>query len=319
MKRLLFVVFILLPFFSISQTTDIRIPTSIGSADSLGGKPASFYMDTATTQGISGDKTFSGKIDMNDSVLIELFVLRGSFFDTTGLASTTNPFWTYDGSDWVIASFQDTVSANSDVTSNTTHRTSDGSDHTFVDQDITSGSSPVLNGENVKGLQGFFLEARGLSGLGAGFADEGFIGDVPVILFAGNATEKAIYSFYALNRIILTDTNPTLNFIVYSTTAPVVTTSDSVRWQLEARYIAETELATKVVDETMLLTQGLPTTVANSRQSVLQFTLDKTKIVDQDVLLFTLSRIGGDGSDIYGSDVAVGQSGIRVEARSNNP
>jgi len=31
---------------------------------------------------------------------------------------------------------------------NTTHRTSDGSDHTFIDQDVTSGSSPTFTGTN---------------------------------------------------------------------------------------------------------------------------------------------------------------------------
>lgn len=36
------------------------------------------------------------------------------------------------------------VSANTDVSANTTHRTSDGSDHTFIDQDVTSTSSPTF-------------------------------------------------------------------------------------------------------------------------------------------------------------------------------
>ena len=218
-----------------------------------------------------------------------------------------------------IEGFQDSITANTDVTANTVHRSSDGSDHSFIDQTVITGSSPSFDGKNVKGIQGFFLQPRGLFGSGPGFADEGFIGDLPVVLFASNSTEKAIYTFFSLGRIVLTDTNPTVNFIIYSTTAPVATTSDSVRWQLEARYIAETESATKAADETFLITEGLPTTVANSRQTVIQFILDRTLITDQDVLLFTLSRIGGDGSDIYGSDVAVGQSGVRAEASNNNP
>lgn len=218
-----------------------------------------------------------------------------------------------------IVGLQDSITANTDVTANTVHRSSDGSDHSFIDQSVISGSAPVFDGKNVKGIEGFFLQPRGLFGSGPGFADEGFIGDMPVILFAANSTEKSIYTFFALGRIILTDTNPTVNFIVYSTTAPVATTSDSVRWQLETRYVAETELATKAVDETFLVTEGLPTTVANTRQTSLQFILDKTLITNQDVLLFTLSRIGGDGSDIYSADIAIGQSGIRAETGSNNP
>jgi len=35
------------------------------------------------------------------------------------------------------------------IDANTIHRTSDGSDHTFIDQDVTSGSSPTLDGANI--------------------------------------------------------------------------------------------------------------------------------------------------------------------------
>ncbi len=44
------------------------------------------------------------------------------------------------------------VSANTDVAANTTHRTSDGSDHTFIDQDVTIGSSPIFDASNFTGL-----------------------------------------------------------------------------------------------------------------------------------------------------------------------
>lgn len=169
------------------------------------------------------------------------------------------------------------------------------------------------------GVEAFFLQPRGLFGTGGGFADEGFIGDVPVVLFSTTLTEKAIYTFFALKRVLLTDSNPVVAFVIYSTTAPVITTSDSVKWQLEARYIAETELATKTIDETILFTQGLSTFTANTRQSLLEFTLDRTLMADQDVLLFTLSRIGGDGSDIYSADIAIGQSGIILLTLNHNP
>lgn len=38
------------------------------------------------------------------------------------------------------------------VALNTTHRTSDGSDHTFIDQDVTSGSTPTFTGTNISGI-----------------------------------------------------------------------------------------------------------------------------------------------------------------------
>ena len=41
------------------------------------------------------------------------------------------------------------VTIDSDIALNTTHKTSNGSDHTFIDQDITSGSSPTFVGTNI--------------------------------------------------------------------------------------------------------------------------------------------------------------------------
>ena len=194
-----------------------------------------------------------------------------------------------------------------------------GSDGATGPTGATGAIGPTGVQAPTDGLESFFLQPRGSFGTGAGWSDEGFIGDVPVLLFAANATERAIYSFYALSRVILTDTNPRIAFIVYSTIVPVITTGDSVVWQLEARYIAETELATKAVDETILFTQGLPTLMANTRQTILEFTLNRTLMTDQDVLLFTLSRIGGDGSDLYSADIAIGQSGIIVLTLNHNP
>lgn len=296
MKKILTILFTLGTILGYSQGITVTVGDVAGKADTLIGD-------------ISGSQVIGGvSADNADSLNGEAPAFYLSRTNHTDLDSTND-----------IVGFQDSVTANTNVTANTVHKSSDGSDHSFIDQSVISGSSPAFDGKNIKGIHGFFLQPRGLFGSGPGFADEGFIGDMPVILFAANSTEKSIYTFFALSRIILTDTNPTVNFIVYSTTAPVATTSDSVRWQLEARYVAETESATKAADETFLITQGLPTTIANTRQTILQFILDKTLITDQDVLLFTLSRIGGDGSDIYSADIAIGQSGIRAEASSNNP
>lgn len=38
------------------------------------------------------------------------------------------------------------------VAANTTHKSSDGSDHTFIDQDVTSGSTPTLTATNITGI-----------------------------------------------------------------------------------------------------------------------------------------------------------------------
>lgn len=44
------------------------------------------------------------------------------------------------------------VSAHTEVTDAYTHVFNDGSDHTFIDQDVTSGAAPVLDGTNITNL-----------------------------------------------------------------------------------------------------------------------------------------------------------------------
>jgi len=53
---------------------------------------------------------------------------------------------TLDGSEYYPSSLGKRVS--SAVALNTTHRTSDGSDHTYIDQDVTNGSTPTFGGTN---------------------------------------------------------------------------------------------------------------------------------------------------------------------------
>lgn len=171
---------------------------------------------------------------------------------------------------------------------------------------------------NSKGIEAFFIQANGSFGTGGGWADSGFIGDVPLLFFNQNSSEKAIYSFYITGRSILTDIDPQMVFVVYSTGAPVATTGDDVVWQLEVRYIAETELATKTPDETLIITQTLTTLTANTRQELLIFTFDRTLITNQDDIQMTLTRLGSDAADTYSSDIGVGQSGIAIETSNHN-
>ena len=51
-----------------------------------------------------------------------------------------------------VSDFDTEVANNATVTLNTTHRTSNGSDHSYIDQDVTSGSSPTFTGTNISGL-----------------------------------------------------------------------------------------------------------------------------------------------------------------------
>lgn len=51
-----------------------------------------------------------------------------------------------------VTDFDTEVSNNTSVAANTTHRTSDGSDHTFIDQSVVSGASPTFDGANITGV-----------------------------------------------------------------------------------------------------------------------------------------------------------------------
>jgi hypothetical protein len=59
-----------------------------------------------------------------------------------------------------------------EINLNTTHRTSDGSDHTFLDQDVTTGSTPTLTLTNCTGLPDAGL-VSGATATSAGAGDAG--------------------------------------------------------------------------------------------------------------------------------------------------
>ena len=174
-----------------------------------------------------------------------------------------------------------------------------------------------LKAKNTRGLEEFFLTSQGSFGTGGGWADSAFLSLVPVLGFAANNTERAVYMFFGLSRAKFDAVDPTVGFIIYSTSAPGA--GEAVRWQLSAKYRADGEVVSGAADEVILQTQVLATEVANSRQSILFFTLDRSLIEDQDTMHLVLERLGGDGADTYGQDIAVGQSGIILETVKHNP
>lgn len=173
--------------------------------------------------------------------------------------------------------------------------------------------------DNPFGIEGFFLDAEGNFGTGGGWADEGFIGNFPNLLFADNSDERAVYMFYTMERIKLDSVNPQAAFIVSSTNAPIITTSDNIEWQLEIRYREVGESLTGAADEIITKSQILTTIAANTRQDNLVFDLDRTLISDQDVVHLMLRRLGTDVADNYNGDIGIGQSGMLAEAYSHNP
>ena len=75
---------------------------------------------------------------------------------------------------------------NTAVGLNTTHRTSDGSDHTFIDQDVTSGSSPTFDGTNFS-----LISSEDIT-----LVDNSSIRVLPdgILLFYNN-TDKKLYNY----------------------------------------------------------------------------------------------------------------------------
>ena len=81
-----------------------------------------------------------------------------------------------------------------DISNNTTHASSDGSDHSFIDQSVVNGSSPVFTGTNITGVPAANILA-GTFGTGAYAFDD----DLEVLndLKAGRV-EAGIGKFYAV-------------------------------------------------------------------------------------------------------------------------
>lgn len=85
--------------------------------------------------------------DGSNNTFIDQDVTSGSSptFDGTNFTAIAVDTITGDIATTQVAGFQDSVTANTNVTANTVHRTSDGSDHTFINQDVTSTGSPTFS------------------------------------------------------------------------------------------------------------------------------------------------------------------------------
>jgi len=94
------------------------------------------------------------------------------------------------------------------------------------------------------------------------------------------------------------DPDITIHFVITSTGGG----SADVRFELEATYIADGELTTKAIDET--LTQDVTVTDTLKTQHSVTFTLDRTLMSLNDVVRLKLSRLNSDPNDTYTGDVA---------------
>lgn len=91
----------------------------------------------------------TGTLSNQADIQAELDLKEENLTFSTGLTRSTNTI-TVNNSELTltasqVSDFDTEVGNNSSVSANTTHRSSDGSDHLFIDQDVTSGASPTFD------------------------------------------------------------------------------------------------------------------------------------------------------------------------------
>ena len=105
--------------------------------------------DHGSLTGLSGD-------DHTQYILVD--GTRGFTGTVAGITPSASAHLTtkqyVDNKTWLstdITNFDTAVNTNTNVSNNTNHRTSNGSDHTWLDQDVTIGSAPQFSNTNMYG------------------------------------------------------------------------------------------------------------------------------------------------------------------------
>jgi len=157
------------------------------------------------------------------------------------------------------------------------------------------------------GYVGIQLEEKGV-GKGTGFADEGILDGIKsVILFDRSNTEKLLLSTIVTGQVDLT-TDPSFIFTLYSTDIPVSTTSDTLYWEMDVRYIGAGESTNKSIDESFNGTITFTGSTTNLRQPSGIVTLNSSLINESDEIVVVLRRVPSNPSDNYSADVALSSS-----------
>jgi len=99
--------------------------------------------------------------------------------------------------------------------------------------------------------------------------------------------------------------NPRVAFTLFNTDAPVATTSDTIYWEIDCRYISMGEEANKAIDETLTGTTTVTGGTANSRQMTGTIDLDASLMTDGDIASFVIRRVPTNVADNYSADAAI--------------
>lgn len=156
------------------------------------------------------------------------------------------------------------VAIDSDIAVNTTHKTSNGSNHTFIDQDVTNGSSPTIVGTNVTAIpsdniifnvlgtptyetaQDWFNVIQ-TSGIISGFELSNSRSAIELDVAAGTGIIKttdseigcsASFDFAGVQNVTLTGNNINYIYLDYNVGTPqIVATTDRTSIELNRHFI----------------------------------------------------------------------------------
>jgi hypothetical protein len=147
------------------------------------------------------------------------------------------------------------------------------------------------------------------------------IGGVPVASIDGvhgyrlndGATNKGVSLSLKLTDSMNISQNPRVLFDAYQYTKAGVSTSDSVVFQANAKYLADGELTSGAVAETMstIITWAVdPSDINNDGQKMTGvFVLNKSLIQGTDTIFVSINRIGNDVADTFTGQCLFGKHG----------
>ena len=156
------------------------------------------------------------------------------------------------------------VIIDSNIAINTTHKTSNGSDHTFIDQDVTNGSSPTIVGTNVTAIPANNINFTVLgtptyetaqdwfnviqtSGIISGFELSNSRSDTELDVAAGTGIVKTTdseigssvsFDFAGIQNVTLTGNNINYIYLDYNVGTPqIVATTNRASIELNRHFI----------------------------------------------------------------------------------
>jgi len=129
-----------------------------------------------------------------------------------------------------VSDFDTEVSNNVSVAANTTHSSSNGSDHSFIDQDVTSGASPTFDGANFSGIPNSAV-TTGISNTNLLVVDAVGVADNDYAKFTLNGLEGRSYSEVKTDLSLNNVENTALSTWAGSANITTVGTIGTGTWQ----------------------------------------------------------------------------------------